>query len=117
MTSNRPIRRDSKRYKAAMERYGAAVVAVLNRYNAAETPDAFYHYSLNTPAGPLRATVSGASIFQRFDDVEMGRIGLRRHMRTSATLSPGNGISSKPSGRFWRTRLKQCGIGSGASTS
>ena len=74
MTGTRPIRRDTQRYKAAMAQYVASVVAVLKRYNAEEDPDASYRYILNTPAGRLRVHVADASIFQRFDDVEMGRL-------------------------------------------
>ncbi len=74
MTSTRSICRDTQRYKAAMAQYVASVVAVLKRYNAEEDPDASYRYILNTPAGRLRVHVADASIFQRFDELEAGRL-------------------------------------------
>ena len=74
MIQTRPIRTDSKKFKAAMARHIAAILAVLKRYNATEDPDATYRYTLNTPAGSLRVHVSETSIFQRFDDLEMGRL-------------------------------------------
>jgi hypothetical protein len=74
MIQTRPVRTDSKKFKAAMARHIAAILAVLKRYNAAEDPDATYRYTLNTPAGSLRVHVSETSVFQRFDDLEMGRL-------------------------------------------
>ena len=74
MIQTHPVRTDSKKFKAAMARHFAAILAVLKRYNATEDPDATYRYTLNTPAGSLRVHVSETSIFQRFDDVEMGRL-------------------------------------------
>ena len=68
----------TKRLREAQERFVAAVKAHLQKYHAQETPDGLYSYVLNTPAGPLGITVTGTEVFQRFDDVEAGKLFTHR---------------------------------------
>ena len=74
MIQTRPVRTDTKKFQAAADKYIAAIVAVLKRYNATKTPDACYEYTLNTPAGILRVSPSTVHIAQIFDDVKAGTL-------------------------------------------
>jgi hypothetical protein len=74
VTTPRPVRTDTKKFRAAADKYVAAIIAVLERYNATKTPDACYEYTLNTPAGVLRVSPSTVHIAQSFDDVEAGKL-------------------------------------------